>query len=345
MSRRPTPEITLLAASILASLVAADGMLRLLGRGPLQVNPVPGYFWRHDPLLGWSNSPGAEGVFNHPRFRINVHINSKGLRDREYAYEKSPGTRRILVIGDSFVWGYGVEERETFVKVLESGLAHAAIGVDVINGGVAGYGTDQELLWLRSEGVRYRPDLVILVMCGNDDDENNSELVYNVYHKPRFTQTKRGELVLGGVPVPLASRALKLKHWLFAHSALVYEVKTAVIDRFRAPRPAARAHGFGLTLALVDEIGRVAREAGARLAVVTTSRYAPSPAFPYDELVTGLRQRGLPVLDIDHAPGYDAGAMLIPGDAHWNANGHRFVAQQVMALIEEHHLLEGRPAD
>jgi hypothetical protein len=341
MSRRRAPEIVMLAASILASLAAAEGVLRLLGRGPLQVNPVPGNFWRPDPLLGWSNSPGAEGIFNHPRFRISVHINSKGLRDREYAYEKSPGMRRILVIGDSFVWGYGVEERETFAKVLETALSH----VDVINGGVAGYGTDQELLWLRSEGVRYRPDLVILVMCGNDDDENNSELVYNVYHKPRFTQTARGELVLGGVPVPLASRALRLKHWLFAHCALVYQVKTGLIDRFRHPPRAARGSGFGLTLALVDAIDGIARDAGARLAVVTTSRYAPSPAFPYDELVAGLRQRGLLTLDIDHAPGYDAGAMLIPGDAHWNAAGHRFVAQQVMALIEDHHLLESRPAD
>jgi GDSL-like lipase/acylhydrolase family protein len=341
MSRRRAPEVALLAASILASLAAAEGVLRLLGRGPLQVNPVPGNFWRHDPLLGWSNSPGAEGVFNHPRFRISVHINSKGLRDREYAYEKSPGTRRILVIGDSFVWGYGVEERETLAKVLETALSH----VDVINGGVAGYGTDQELLWLRSEGLRYRPDLVILVMCGNDDDENNSELVYNVYHKPRFTRTAQGELVLGGVPVPLASRTLRLKHWLFAHSALLYQVKTGLIDRFRHPRRTVRGSDFGLTLALVDAIDRAARDAGARLAVVTTSRYAPSPTFPYDELVAGLRQRGLLTLDIDHAPGYDAGAMLLPGDAHWNAAGHRFVAQQVMALVEDHHLLENRPGD
>lgn len=344
MPRLRAPEVALLVVSILVSLALAEASLRLLGRGPLQVNPVPGNFWRHDPLLGWINSPGAQGVFNHPRFRINVHINSKGLRDREYAYEKRPGTRRVLVIGDSFVWGYGVEERETFAKVLETGLAHRDVDVDVINGGVAGYGTDQELLWLRSEGVRYRPDLVILVMCGNDDDENNSKIVYNVYHKPWFTQTAGGELVLGGVPVPLASRALKLKHWLFAHSALVYRAKTGIIDRFRQPRRGERARGFGLTLALVDAIDRVARDAGARLAVVTTSRYAPSAAFPYDELVAGLRQRGLPTLDIDRAPGYDGEAMLIPGDAHWNAAGHRFVAQQVMALIEDHHLLEDRPA-
>jgi GDSL-like Lipase/Acylhydrolase family len=335
-------EIALLLASGCVSLIVAEAALRVLGRGPLPVNPVPGNFWRHDAQLGWSNSPGADGVFDHPHFRINVHINSKGLRDREYAYDRTPDARRILVIGDSFVWGYGVEQAETFPKVLEARLP----GVDVINAGVAGYGTDQELLWLRSEGVRYRPDLVILEMCGNDDDENNSDLVYNVYHKPRFKQTGKGGLALTGVPVPEPSRALRLKHWIFTHSALVFQLKSGVIDHFRHPRKAPPVEGLGLTLDLVDAVAGVVRDMGARLAVVTTSRYAPSPAFPYDRLVAGLRQRGILTLDIDHAPGYDTGTMLIPGDAHWNAAGHQFVARQILAMIDEHHLLdERRPAD
>jgi hypothetical protein len=335
-------EIGLLLASTCVSLIVAEAFLRALGRGPLPVNPVPGNFWRHDAQLGWSNSPGAHGVFDHPHFRINVHINAKGLRDRDYSYDRTPGTRRILVVGDSFVWGYGVEQGETFPKVLEGRL----LRVEVINAGVAGYGTDQELLWLRSEGVRYRPDLVILEMCGNDDDENNSDLVYNVYHKPRFKQNANGELALTGVPVPEPSRALRLKHWIFTHSALAFQLKSGVIDRFRRPRKAAPVEGLGLTLDLVDAFAGVVREMDARLVVVTTARYAPSPAFPYDRLVAALRQRGILTLDIDHTAGYDTETMLIPGDAHWNPAGHRFVAQQLQAAIEDGHLLDERhPAD
>jgi len=335
VSSRRGLEIGLLAASALVSLILAEAVLRVVGRGPLHVNPVPGNFWRHDSLLGWSNSPGADGVFDHPQFRMGVHINSKGLRDREYSYERRPGTGRILVIGDSFVWGYGVEQQETFPKVLEARLPQ----VDVINAGVAGYGTDQELLWLRSEGVRYRPDLVILVMCGNDDDENNSDLVYNVYHKPRFRQADGGELTLTGVPVPPPSRALRLKHWILTHSALAFQVKSGIVDRFRHPKRADPAGGFPLTLALVDGIAHVVRGIDARLVVVTTSRYAPSPEFPYEQLVAGIRQRGILTLDIDHAPGYDSTSMLIPRDAHWNPAGHRFVAQQLWTLIQDRHLL------
>jgi GDSL-like Lipase/Acylhydrolase family len=338
-SSRRGLNIALLVASGFLSLIFGEAALRLLGRGPLPVNPVPGSFWRHDANLGWSNSPGAEGVFHHPRFTINVKINPQGLRDREYTYERTPGSRRVLVIGDSFVWGYGVEQQETFPKLLEARQP----GVEVINAGVAGYGTDQELLWLRSEGVRYRPDLVILVMCGNDDDENNKDLVYNVYHKPRF-RLAGGELALTGVPVPMPSRRLRLKHWIFTHSALAYQLKSGVIDRFRRPRSPAPSAGFGLTLALVDAIAREVRDMGARLVLVMTARYAPSPQFPYDELVAGLRQKELTILDVDHSPGYSEATMLIPGDAHWNPAGHRFVAQELLKMLQERHLLDEQPA-
>src|SRR3989442_6284660 len=102
MWRRRRLELALLVASIVVSLVFAEAILRVLGRGPLRVNPPPVNFWRYDALLGWHNVPGADGVFDHPKFQIHVHTNSKGLRDREYAYERNAGTRRILVIGDSF---------------------------------------------------------------------------------------------------------------------------------------------------------------------------------------------------------------------------------------------------
>ena len=336
MRGRRGPELALLAVSAVLSLLVAEAALRVLGRGPLHVNPVPGTFWRYDSLLGWSNSPGAEGVFEHPAFRIGVHINSKGLRDREYPYEPEAGRRRILVIGDSFVWGYGVEQPETFPKVLEAALP----GIDVVNGGVAGYGTDQELLWLRAEGLRYRPQVVILMMCGNDDDENNRDLVHDVYHKPRFQRAADGQLVLTGVPVPRPSRALRLRHWILTHSALAFQLKSGLVDRLRSPPRRAPGEELVLTLDLVDAIAGAARDTGARLVVATTSRYAPSPAFPYDRLVAALRARGHLTLDIDHAPGYDEPSMLIPGDAHWSPAGHRFVAQQLESLIREQRLLD-----
>ena len=99
-----------------------------------------------------------------------------------------------------------------------------------------------------------------------------------------------------------------------------------------------------MTFALVDAIAREVRDSGARLVLVTIARYAPSPQFPYDELVAGLRQKELMILDVDHSPGYSEATMLIPGDAHWNPAGHRFVAQQLLKMLREQELLDEQPA-
>ena len=67
-----------------------------------------GHRYLYDPELGWRNIPGWRATtYDRP-----LVINSKGLRDREYPYEKSDGTRRILVLGDSYAWGYGVRGKE-----------------------------------------------------------------------------------------------------------------------------------------------------------------------------------------------------------------------------------------
>jgi hypothetical protein len=90
------------------------------------------------------------------------------LRDREYDYSKTHS--RILVLGDSFAAGHGVTQEETFSEVLENLLEGR---VDVINAAVPGWGTVQQLLWFKEEGLRYDPDLVLcMFFIGNDRNEN-----------------------------------------------------------------------------------------------------------------------------------------------------------------------------
>src|SRR5437899_3035923 len=138
------PSMRQAAISTIRIEVLIDDALGVLGYGRQRLVPQPAGFWRHDPRLGWHHTAGSEGVFDRsPVFRTRVRINDKGLRGRDYPYERVAGRRRILVLGDSFVFGYGVEQEEIFTTVLE-GLLPAT---EVINAGVSGYGTDQELLW------------------------------------------------------------------------------------------------------------------------------------------------------------------------------------------------------
>ena len=94
----------------------------------------------------------------------------------------SRGTLRIVLLGDSYTWGYGVPEDGTFASL----LARRLPATEVINMGCSGYGTDQELLALEEHGVHFRPDVVIMVVSLPSDFMNNTHAVQYSYPKPYF---------------------------------------------------------------------------------------------------------------------------------------------------------------
>jgi lysophospholipase L1-like esterase len=158
--------------------------------------------WQFESALGWSHIPGAVGRMVTPEFSVDYRINNAGLRDREYTKEKPPGTERLLVFGDSFVEGWGVEAEQTVAKRLEQRLGRQR-SVEVINFGVAGYGTDQEWLYFEQTGVEYQPDRVLVLFYGNDLWNNNAKKGIGAEkgYKPYFRPDQAGRLKLRGTPV------------------------------------------------------------------------------------------------------------------------------------------------
>ncbi|PIZ52151.1 hypothetical protein COY28_04650 [Candidatus Woesearchaeota archaeon CG_4_10_14_0_2_um_filter_57_5] len=93
-------------------------------------------------------------------------INAKGLNDIEHSYNRS--RPRILVIGDSFIGGIIGKEDEQFIDFLQQRLPD----YEVICMGVGSYSTDNQLIWLQTEGYKYHPDVVLLAMSMNDIWDN-----------------------------------------------------------------------------------------------------------------------------------------------------------------------------
>jgi len=320
-----------------------------MGLDPLYVSPERDRFWKYDSLLGWVHEPGQEGIFETPQFRTIVRINENGLRDRPHSYERQNDIQRILVLGDSFAWGYGVEESERFSQLLEKSL-----DVEVINAGVSGYSTDQELLWYENEGIKYETDLVILVIAGNDVGDNEQQLVSTIYYKPRFV-IEDGQLVLTGYPVPETSPRGKFVYSLSQHSALAYFLVQRYFDllsiynkikvnsdRTNSPVSGINAESepFKLTIALIDEMRNIAESRNAKFMIVSTDRWWNYPSEEtYNDFVTTLQGEGFLVLDVESMPGFDAEEMLIPDDSHWNQAGHKFVAEKIKTFIEKYQLL------
>ncbi|MFC2171025.1 SGNH/GDSL hydrolase family protein [Acidobacteriota bacterium] len=99
-------------------------------------------------------------------------INSQGLRSREFDKLKQTDIKRILVLGDSVVFGMGVYDQEKlFTTKLEESLNKRAVSdtrYEVLNAGIPAYNSTQELDFFREYGMEWQPDLVILGVCLND---------------------------------------------------------------------------------------------------------------------------------------------------------------------------------
>ena len=101
---------------------------------------------------------------------VDVTINGKGLRDDDFDYEKQDGVYRILMLGDSLTFGWGVPVGETTSERLERLLNVNAADrrYQVVNTGIGNTNTEMQLAYLTNEGYKYSPDLVVLNYFIND---------------------------------------------------------------------------------------------------------------------------------------------------------------------------------
>ena len=98
-----------------------------------------------------------------PEFKIIIKTNGDGLRDIEHAVNKSENVYRIIALGDSFTFGWGINQEDAWWKILENMLNNEdkERKYEIINLGVWMYTFDQQLLRLKDKGLKYKPDLVI----------------------------------------------------------------------------------------------------------------------------------------------------------------------------------------
>src|SRR5262249_41041004 len=224
------------------------------------------------------------------------HINAQGFRDDEnYEYEKPPGRRRILALGDSMTQGYEVRQDATFAKVLERQLRARGVDAQVLNTGVSGFGTAEELMFLENEGMKYHPDAIVVAFYGNDFEDNVKSGLYEL---------KDGELVIRkrehipGVRAISLLNAIPGVSWLSENSYLfslltntVWETaksglgavrRRQVITEYAIRTSEVTEYEQQLALALLNRMRTVAHAANIPLIVVDvpgprgSQRWTPS---------------------------------------------------------------------
>src|SRR5262249_13517688 len=100
-----------------------------------------------------------------------LQTNRYGFRGPDWTTEKDPAIFRIALVGDSHAFGFGVSFEQTVGERLASLLAvKTGRRVEVLNFGVSGYNSQQELAVFRSDVLAFAPGLVILLPCNNDHE-------------------------------------------------------------------------------------------------------------------------------------------------------------------------------
>ncbi len=293
--------LLLLGVALLVALALAEILLRVVGFS------YPN-FYRYDYHTGAALRPGAAGWWREEGGAF-VRINARGMRDdREIPIEKPPQVFRIAVLGDSYAEALQVDVTKTFWRLLEERLNSCEFAsgkrVEVLNFGVSGYSTAQELITLRERVKPFAPDLVLLAFLSGNDVRDNSKAIAGPYPRPYFT-LQDGRLVED--TTFRGHWIFKLKsslpwQWLQAASnysrliQLLNKVKNVAGQPLSAPRAEGAVEEIGLndhvylskppqiwedawrlTEALVTEVRDESRRQGARFLLVTLTNPGQVP--------------------------------------------------------------------
>jgi lysophospholipase L1-like esterase len=312
----------------------------------------------HDPELGWRLRPRTRAFWGD----AEVTINSKGLRGPAVPYPRQPTTPRILYLGDSVTFGYRLADYAQGYPFRIEALLEDSLGRDVetVNAGVGGYSPWQERIFLEQEGLKYRPDLIILGFVLNDVTE-------------KFDLIQFGGTDVGS---QAASSYLSVDDWLRHNSALymllqrvrarrqfgpdvregaVAREDARVEDLATSPDSPAVRHAWSVTLENLDGLAAVCEANRLPLAIVVFPFQfqfgnVDGLSAPQRKLTSWCESKGVPCLDLlplladymqSHGkPSYS----LFLDDDHLSARGCDVVAGLVVSWLHSQEPLWARIA-
>lgn len=338
-------KLALSFAALLFSFLFAEVLVRLLGVAPeVGVIRAGRFQLSPNPLIGYEPVPGLDYRGESLAFYDYVGAGNRlGYRDRDHAEKKPAGTFRIVVLGDSIAAGLRVERyEETFPALLEELLRKAGVAAEVINFGVSGYNTRQEVETLKDKGLRFDPDLVLLAYTLNDRERMDGDILKTLLEAE------------GKSPESAGARGA---HPLLVRSALYRLVRFRVLPQPQAvPAESQEAVDKGVERISGDtvapafaELARVSEAERLPVMVAVFPRFARFfSRYPFrdqHDFVQGLSaQHGFHHLDLFEdfrACKRSTDEPLAVDVFHPTAAGHRCTAEAMARFIVEQRLAEG----
>jgi hypothetical protein len=317
-------KVLVLLVAVGMSLVLGEVALRMTGRFRPRsyrfVSPRSELYQPFEPH-GYRLWPSRTTTYLYPARdprRLTVVSNSDGFRDSR-EFDEPDERLRIMVVGDSFVFGEGVEEDERFTNVLEG--MEPSWRVD--NLGMTGYGPDLMLRALEKVGLRSHPDVVVLSMYTDVFRRVRPRYAGAGFKIPRY-ELRSGRLVTA--PYPEASlwdqlsTVVALREIYWRHSSAEFDLNSALLDRFLE---LAELHSFVPAIVFLPGRADTATDKARR---AWLRRYAERHEVAFLDLTT---------------PIHDAGPRaFIPRNPHFNSYGHRIVAVEMHRFLVQQVLAE-----
>ncbi len=208
--------LLLTVISVSLSLIASEALVRFIYKNEIVLFPRYHTAANYGEFIIRRLRPNT--VFWHTSIdgTWKFVTNSQGFRDeRDWHYDKPKGRLRILSLGDSHTEGFEVRQEHTFSAVIERFLKNKGVDAEILNAGISGFGTAESLAFLETEGIRYRPDIVVLGLYANDYQDNIKAGLFRV---------DRGKLVVvkrehtPGVKILDVINAIPVLRWLSENS-------------------------------------------------------------------------------------------------------------------------------
>ncbi len=336
----------MITAGLLGAWLAGEAMVYLFFQRQIAFYPRYLVSARYGDFQIRGNQPGAHYRHRSADGQWNFDINRQGFRDRrDFVYDKPPGVVRILVLGDSFTIGYEAGQDETYPAVLERELKRRGYAVEVLNSGVSGFSTAEELIFMEEEGFKYQPDLVLLGYFINDPEDNVRSGLFNL-RDGQLILRRKDYLPYMGIREFL--NAVPFYRWLAEHSYLHTYLNGAATRffkekvRLKNAREMAGASADPLTEALVRRIAEETHEHKIPLVLMDIPVPDLSPSLP-----AGSAIRQIPDAFLDGAsvlrPYAGRETLYRPhGSRHWTAFSHRIAGETLADLIERRFLAKPR---
>ena len=357
--------IAVLAGVAVGLAVAEYGLRTYVGHVQSQERMDPG-FLIYDAELGWKMARDWRGHHHHYDFDVVYTTNGMGLRGLwpEPGNDSALITSRRVLLGDSFTFGLGVNDDETFASLMNADDRQTRY----LNAGVAGYSTDQEYLYLKAHLGEWQPDRVTLVVYLANDLLDNT-LAYPLQAdmaKPFFSLTANG-LQEENAPMPRQPKPPAERQRTLATMVLGEDGARALGNSWLARSQIARSlgltdratpaetAGMGARLAApVDLFVRLVRQMGALcatngvaldIALMPGRSFVEQPgtisAVYQDYLRAAIIKRqadlGVPVIDLAtplrERAANGAHDLYHPNEGHLTAEGHKVVAELLGAAF------------